>query len=170
MSSTSTTATLCKLYGWFTRLGYPKQIHYGGPQFTSYDFREKLKEWGIDWSISPPYHPPSNEAAERAVRTIKESLKKGSTLEQIMFRHRCTPLECGSSPAEFMLHRQPRTRLSAILPTEENFRNGNLGSYRRFSLGDPIWLRDFRPCTPKWQPGNVVRMIGVACCSGGNED
>ncbi|CAM1301871.1 Uncharacterised protein r2_g1169 [Pycnogonum litorale] len=77
MSSMTSTATLKKLYQWFTRFGFPKALHSdGAPQFTSDEFREKLADWNICHSISPPYNPKSNGLAERAVGIIKSSSER----------------------------------------------------------------------------------------------
>ncbi|CAM1328159.1 Uncharacterised protein r2_g3717 [Pycnogonum litorale] len=138
MSSTTTSlATLKKLYEWFTCFGFSKQIHTdGGPQFTSSEFQDKLKEWNIHLTVSPSYHPASNGIAERAVRTIKDALKKGSTLDHVLFCLRCTPLECDHSPAKFVLSRQPRTRLSGIVDPANN---GNQpDSHNKYKPGDSV--------------------------------
>ena len=45
-----------------------------GPQFTSKLFAQKMKLWNIKHLVSPPYHPASNGAAERAVQLVKDKL------------------------------------------------------------------------------------------------
>ncbi|XP_037561542.1 uncharacterized protein K02A2.6-like [Dermacentor silvarum] len=80
------------------------------------------------------YELTSNGLAERAVRTIKEGIKKnkdGSLLNRIskfLLRYRATPTRDGKSPAEMLLGFQPRTRLSAHFPEEEVARDPTLGA------------------------------------------
>ena len=49
-----------------------------GPSFTSAEFQEFMKWNGIRHITSVPYHPASNELAERAVQTFKTALKKNT--------------------------------------------------------------------------------------------
>lgn len=46
------------------------------PQFTSTNFAEFTCKHGIKHILVPPYHPESNEAAERSVRVVKYALIK----------------------------------------------------------------------------------------------
>ena len=77
-SDTTTSRTLAVLYGWFcSETGVPTTIvSDNGPQFTSNEFKNKMSIWGIKHVYSPPYHPCSNGAAERAVQLYKDRLKK----------------------------------------------------------------------------------------------
>ena len=77
---TDTTAktTCAALFNWFcSESGHPTTlVSDNGPQFTSGLFADKMKIWGIKHIFSPPYHPCSNGAAERAVQLVKDRLKK----------------------------------------------------------------------------------------------
>ena len=77
-TDTTTNKTLAVLYGWFSsESGSPTTlVSDNGPQFTAKDFGDKMKLWGIKHIFSPPYHPASNGAAERAVQLCKDRLKK----------------------------------------------------------------------------------------------
>ena len=77
-TDTTTSKTLAVLYGWFcSETGTPTTlVSDNGPQFTANDFKDKMKIWGIKHVFSPPYHPCSNGAAERAVQLYKDRLKK----------------------------------------------------------------------------------------------
>ena len=54
-----------------------------GTQFTATEFQEFCQRGGIRHTTVAPYHPSSNGLAERAVRVVKDGLKKlsGDTLE-----------------------------------------------------------------------------------------
>ncbi|KAG1683135.1 hypothetical protein GQR58_010144 [Nymphon striatum] len=170
LRSTTSEATLRTLFSWFTRFGYPKTIHTdGGPQFTSSTFREKLHYWGVQHTISPPYHPESNGLAERAVRTIKDALRKNnssvSKLESVLFRYRVTPLTSGpeKTPSELLLGYNLRTRLSVAAtiqkPTKITVRNP-------YIKGDKLWVRDYRKNTPKWEclSNDLEKSINSTTC------
>lgn len=47
-----------------------------GPPFSSSEFADYCKLRSIRLLHSPPYHPESNGLAERAVRTVKEQMRK----------------------------------------------------------------------------------------------
>ena len=73
---------------------------------------------------SAPYHPASNELAERAVQTFKEGMKKQSTeslntcIARFLFRYRITPhTTTGTSPAELLFGRIPQSHLDLLKPT-----------------------------------------------------
>nr|XP_037273847.1 uncharacterized protein K02A2.6-like [Rhipicephalus microplus] len=131
-----------------------------------------MRENSIRHVRTAPYHPQSNGLAERAVRTIKEGLKKNKhgTLQEksrLRFRYRSTPLESGKSPAQLLLGFEPRTRLSThfsagAMPEEaEATRERPLSviTLPLFSPGKPIWSRQFQQ-GQKWLPGTVIATDG----------
>lgn len=81
-----------------------------GTCFTSAEFETFMKQNGIDRVRSAPFHPSSNDLAERAVQTFKEGMKKVKeetfqiTLSRFLFSYRITPhATTGLSPAELMM-------------------------------------------------------------------
>ena len=77
VNSTSSEVTIQKLQQIFSTHGLPEQIvSDNGPAFTSYEFKDYMKQSGIHHIRTSPYHPSSNGLAERAVQTFKSSLKK----------------------------------------------------------------------------------------------
>ena len=77
-ADSTSSSTLVTLFEWFCECsGFPKTlVSDNGTQFTSHEFSEHMKVWGIKHLFSPPYHPASNGLAEKAVHIIKDKLKK----------------------------------------------------------------------------------------------
>ena len=75
--STSAEATIAKLRNIFATFGLPEQlVSDNGSSFTSTEFQKFLMEKGVKQILTSPYHPSSNELAERAVQTFKNAVKK----------------------------------------------------------------------------------------------
>ena len=76
--STSSHATIHVLRSIFATHGLPDVVvSDNGTASTSSEFKEFVQRNGIRHINSPPYHPVSNELAERAVQTFK-GLKKAT--------------------------------------------------------------------------------------------
>ena len=110
----------------FASYGLPETIvSDNGPGFVSKEFQRFTEANGIRHIVSPPYHPASNGAAERAVQVVKQALRKqvfdsrdaGRSLQHQLYnfllKYRCTPhTVTGQSPAELFLKRPLRNSLS----------------------------------------------------------
>ena len=81
---------------------------------------------GIKHTLTPPYHPASNGAAERAVQVVKHAMKKmhgnqiplARRLAQFLLTYRTTPhTTTEMRPDELFLRRKLRTRLTLIQPS-----------------------------------------------------
>lgn len=67
-----------------------------GPPFTSKEFDSFLKMNGIQHIFTPPFHPSSKRAAENAVKTVKNAIKKAKcdgkvinvAVQQFLFSYR----------------------------------------------------------------------------------
>ena len=76
MPSTTSNKTIETLKSLFARYGLPEQIvSDNGPQFTSDKFKWFCKSNGVCHITGESYHPSTNGAIERAVQTMKKSLK-----------------------------------------------------------------------------------------------
>ena len=81
MPTTTSSKTIEVLRSLFARYGFPNQIvSDNGPQFIAEEFESFCKFSGIHCITGAPYHPSTNGAVERAVQTMKKSLK--STLNE----------------------------------------------------------------------------------------
>ena len=180
-SSMTATKTIELLSGLFAAYGLPEElVSDNGPQFTSEEFSNFMKQNGINHTRTPPYHPASNGAAERYVQILKQALKtskfdKGQPVQRrlssFLFSYRNTPhTVTGQSPAELFLKRKPRTRLSLLQPNlaqhveekqrvEKEQHDRGRTKTREFMPGDQVLVRNFRGQN-KWNHGTVILRIG----------
>ena len=183
-SGCSSRTTVEALRPVFATFGLPEVVvSDNGPAFVSDEFANFLGRNGVAHHRVSPYHPESNGQAERAVRVVKEGLKKMSdsfTTEKLycfLLAYRSTPhTTTGESPAILMFGRELRNRLSQVKPTvhetkhpavadkvvsqqirQKQYHDRNTKE-RRLVADEPV-LVQLKPLTP-WLPGTVVRMLG----------
>ena len=155
VNSISAAQTIDKLRTIFATHGLPvKLVSDSGLPFSSADFKNFMSSNGILHKRVPPYHPSSNGLAENMVRSLKQGLNKvhrsdnvESKIVMFLATYRATPHSVtGRAPAELLLGRLPRMRLSLIHPcvsqrlslaTEQ--RVGNR-SPRVFKVGQAVLL------------------------------
>lgn len=112
LDNLSTTNVICHLKSQISRFGIPDVvISDNGPQFSSQEFRDFMKEYGIAHSTSSPYFAQSNGLAERGVQTVKNLLRKAKDPYKALLDYRTTPLDIGRSPAQLFLGRRLKTML-----------------------------------------------------------
>ena len=88
MTQATTPKAISILRHLFARYGIPDQIvSDNGPQFTSAEYADFMQMNGIKHLRMAPYHPSSNGAAERFVRTFKQAIKAGEN-EGLTIQHR----------------------------------------------------------------------------------
>lgn len=82
MNRTTVTHTEEKLRVLFARNGLSEHlISDNGPQFVAEEFQRFMKLNGVRHSISSPYHPKTNDLAERFVQTFKSAMKSAKNDE-----------------------------------------------------------------------------------------
>lgn len=181
INQTSAEKTSQLLRNLFASYGLPKVlVSDNGPPFTSAEFETFLKNNGIRHILSPPYHPASNGAVERAVQTFKkawtrleaQSVSPQHRLAKFLFTYRNTPHTVTErTPAEMFLKRQPRTRLSLLKPDmsavvakhqlqQKKAHDKRVKTLRTFSLGERVLVRDFRHPKKLWIPGTILKQRG----------
>ena len=164
MRQTTTSKTIAILRHLFARYGLPEQIvSDNGPQFTSAEFTEFLRKNGVQHIRSAPYHPASNGAAERLVRTSKESIKAGERdgltlqhrLENFLFTYRTTPHSTTQvAPCSLFLGRSLHTWLDLIHPNvgqrvrskqaKQKQHHDQHAHHREFQVGQRVMTRNYR--------------------------
>ena len=76
-----------------------------GPQFACELFQQFATIYGFTHVTSSPRYPRANGEAERAVRTVKEILKKIEDPYLGLLSYRSTPLQNGLAPCELLMSR-----------------------------------------------------------------
>ncbi|XP_043191542.1 uncharacterized protein K02A2.6-like isoform X1 [Amphibalanus amphitrite] len=176
MKTVSAERTIDELRSLFARLGLPKQVvSDNGPQFTSREMSEFMMMNGVRHIKVAPYHPSSNGAAERAVQTVKNSLKASiqdgqslaTRLARFLMSYRNAPqVSTGRSPAELLYGRSLRTRLDLLRPDraqmavdcQARMAETAGGELRGFGIGEDVWARSFSG--PKWRRGRIAAKTG----------
>lgn len=114
---------LHKLNSFAIRFGFPETLVSDNAQeFVSTELNAWCQRNGVLKKESPPYHPQSNGAAERAVQVIKAGLRAWPAsntnfkafLQRILLQHRSSSRRSdGRSPAEVVFGRRMRVPLSS---------------------------------------------------------
>jgi hypothetical protein len=169
--------TISILRSIFATHGIPELIvSDNGTPFTSYEFQAFAQSNGIRHNTSAPYHPATNGLAERAVQTFKRYLRKATEgslqdrLAQFLFRYCITPHSTtGSSPAQLLLGRQPRSRLDLLRPDlhskvqqqqeRKKVNKDNQSQTRYFAVNDSVLVTDL-PAQDTRLPGTITKVLG----------
>ena len=131
LGSTTSKVLVQEMKAVFAELGLPNIIvSDGGPQYTSAEFKDFMKQWQIEHRVSSPRNPQSNGMAEHCVETMKSSLIKtteeGEDVDLALLTNKTTPLNHRlPSPAELLNSRKYKTLLpTRIVPTrlQESYR------------------------------------------------
>ena len=175
VSSTSAQQTIDKLRHIFACHGLPVTlVSDNGSPFQSTEFQQFVAANGIVHRRVPPYHPSSNGLAENMVKTVKHALSKTKVtkdapldtyIARFLATYRNTQHTTTSrTPAELLLNRMPRTRLSLVHPCIsqrlEQAAETQVGDKqpRTFTVKDNVMVRDLRPnATDRWRKGVVTK-------------
>lgn len=163
----------------FARFGLPfSVITDNGPTWTSTDFATFLQLNGIRHSLTAPYHPATNGAAERAVQTIKKctkiAIKEGKdvnvSIDRFLFDYRNVS-HCSTckSPSELMFGRKLRSRFDLLRPSRQEkvnsalCRQANNFSGNRvvsFNVNDYVLVKDYRTSqSSNWAKAQIVKIL-----------
>ena len=116
--STTSRSVINSLKSIFARHGIPQCVRSdNGPQYASMEFRQFAVSYGFRHITSSPEYAQSNGAAERAVQTFKNILKKNKDdLPLGLLVYRNSPLLNGYSPAQLLMGRRLRDNIQ-VLPS-----------------------------------------------------
>ena len=143
-----------------------------GPQFVAEELKTFLREKGIQ---QIPYHPKTNDLAERFVKAFKSAMKATKNdsgtiqtkLSKFLIAYRNTPHSTtNESPATLFLGRTLTTRLDLVKPnlseTVSKTQQKMVRSTRdrQYKLGDTVSVRDYRSEHNNWIPGVIHRKTG----------
>ncbi|KAJ3617722.1 hypothetical protein MTP99_006817 [Tenebrio molitor] len=183
----TTSFTFSALYSVIARFGIPRLIVSDNATnlATSSEFQDFLKAFNIKQITSAPYFPQSNGAAENAVKTVKNALKKAfavvknssfnvnEVLNKFLFDYRnCAHATTGFSPAFLMFGRNIRTRFDIIcdenvelaVKKKQGIQEFHFGGRQRAELrvGDKVMTRDYRgdKGTKVWTKAIIKKIIG----------
>jgi transposase len=148
-----------------------------GPAFRSNEFKQFCERNRVELIFSPPYSPQTNGLAERAVQTVKTFLKKvpeaewNERLDSFLLGHNAAPKSgTGVAPAEFNLGRKPQTLLDKV-QLDMVVTKKVAGRERKAAeavqklpavpvAGQSAVLRSYRDPKHRWEPGEVVNVLG----------
>ena len=99
----------------FARHGIPEVVvSDNSPQFSSELYAKFAQQYGFEHVTSSPRYPKSYGEAERAVKTVKNFLKKSKEPYLALLAYQSTPLQNGYRPAQLLMSRNLRTILPEV--------------------------------------------------------
>ena len=184
----STAKVISALLKVFRHVGVPVALWSdGGPEFTSYQFRDFLRKWGVLHHTSSPHYPRSNGRAESGVKAAKKLLRRCWDLRRCrldeeawtrgILQHWNTPGSHGASPAQIVYGRPIRDTLPSHPQLYQQQPADSFIDRRReqnekvkdrydsrardlpeFSVGTRVRVQD--PRTRRWDRCGVVISVG----------
>lgn len=173
--------TVIQLKSIFSRHGIPKTLRSdNGTNFSSSEFKEFTKSWGIEHITSSPTHAQSNGMVERCIQTFKNMMKKAEDDEKdpylCLLEYRNTPINSSiPSPSELLFNR----RVNGLLPTtnifisddKQNLKDSfqkrqseqkvaydrNAKSLPEFNKNDKVRVQQMDKSS--WQPATIVEKV-----------
>ncbi|XP_038074813.1 uncharacterized protein K02A2.6-like [Patiria miniata] len=164
LASTKSSAVITCCKQQFSRYGIPDElITDNGPQFTSAEFRQFTKDYGIKHTTSSPLYPQSNGRAEKAVQTAKNLIKKAKVDKAdphlALLDYRNTPRDGLPSPAQLFLGRRTQTQLptSAKLLEPHTF-TGIPQQLHKHQMKQKYYYDQSSKPLPQLSPGDKVHV------------
>ncbi|XP_063545753.1 uncharacterized protein K02A2.6-like [Cydia strobilella] len=189
-NTTTSTATIDKLYEFMSRFGIPLTlVTDNGTAFCSQEFQSFCILNGIKHVTSPPYHAASNGQAESYVKIVKKgirsSLMSSSNVKQAkmellkyLFDYRNSKhTTTGFSPAQLVYERKMRSRIDLLSPPSPlpssaapksdkpdvqcSQDNNNVTNRKQFAIGTfALYTKNVNNNKITWSKGTVEKRIG----------
>lgn len=178
----SSKATIVVLRNIFTRFGLPSVlVSDNGRQFSSNEFQLFLKNSGITYVSTPPYHPKSNGQVERYVDIFKRGVSKimgkhinggeeelDNAVREFLQSYRFTPNVNlnGKSPAEMLLGWQPQSLMDKMKPDKNKGKQSLIehtasNKLRSFKLSQKVYFKQFNIGKEWWCVGTIKKRLGT---------
>uniref|UniRef100_A0A1B6L3A3 Integrase catalytic domain-containing protein n=1 Tax=Graphocephala atropunctata TaxID=36148 RepID=A0A1B6L3A3_9HEMI len=176
INSMTASATIAILDELFATYGIPVTVVSDkGTNFTSLEFKTFLQTVGVKFhKLTAPYHPATNNHAERYVKTIKDKLKtmaitRGllqTNLNEFLQQYRKAPhSSTGQPPAQLFLGRSLRTCLDLLKPenlytkiTEKQQETFN-PTFSEFHSMQLVFFLSGNLQMDKWIPGTITHSV-----------
>ena len=174
-NSMTSNATIELLRKSFCNFGLPDVIvSDNAPYFVSQEMKAFFQKNGIQHVTPAPYNPASNGLAERAVRTLKEGLKKftvgslNTRICRILYNQRKTVhSSTNKSPAEVMFNRNFRVTIESVkLEPKKGKEKSNLSAKlfqeesKSYKVGDAVYVKNFGK-GEQWLEGQIAEVLGL---------
>ncbi len=174
LKSTTASITIKHLRRLFATFGLPVHIvSDNGSQFTCEEFQLFLRRNNIRHTTTAAAHPATNGQAERAVESFNMAMKKmknqdgdiDDKLQRFLFSYRTTHHSItGKTPAELLMRRTLRTRLTSLRPALETKlairEDPSDSDSRHFQVGQSVFVRNFGVRGARWLTGTILERHG----------
>ncbi|XP_058796648.1 uncharacterized protein K02A2.6-like [Phymastichus coffea] len=186
MKDITADSTIDMFREYFCVWGLPNElVTDNGPSFTSEKFSKFLEQNYVKHIRTAPHHPPSNGAAENAVKTfkykfkllLKSGLSRHEALCKYLFSYRSTPhCTTGCTPAELQLGHKLRTRFDPLKPFDKETVLKKQESQRYYYRGhrnvtfdeaDPVMVKDYSK--NNWRSANILEKLSPVTNANFNE-
>ena len=167
-SSSNKIANITSKY--ISMFGVPHQIiSDNGPQFIGKPYQKLMQQYGIVHTTSSPHHPRSHGFIERAIRTVKATMRKEpNTTDRAFLALRTTPIGPQlPTPAELLFGRKIGCNLpiSVSGPSNEALRDHrekcydemiqkHHREYPKLNVCQKVYSQDVAKKT--WSPGTIM--------------
>ena len=183
--STTSKSIISVLAPVLSRFGSPEVlISDNAANLISDDFEQFCNTWDVQHITSSPFLSRSNGSAERAIRTVKQLIKKCTDTNQDFYRalqiFRSTPLLCGFSPAQLLMGRRIRNNLplctTMLKPMYNHVKRNFVKERKRYKKYYDVHTKPLPPLVPnakvliynciskRWDKhATIVRMCSPRC-------
>ena len=178
MLATTAKQTIDALLSVFAHFGLPEQlVSDNGPQFTSEEFAQFMRDCGTKHIRCSPYHPSSNGLTEKFVQIFKRAMRASEKnepsihhrLSDFLFSYISTPhATTATTLSELFMQHQLRTQFNLLKPSTmgaeacqpaQKVNHGQCSQFRTFTVRTCVMVKDFHH-PHQWIAGTIVQNLG----------